>query len=211
MQANEALHNNNLRFSERYFDEETARHYNYFRDFDPTIGRYIESDPIGLEGGANIYSYVEGAPLSFVDVDGLARYSLGEMKGMVRRNNNSALSDELILCLIWNESNFDPFRSSGSGPEGLMMVSPIAVREINRVNKTGVKHADAVVDPERNIGIGTEYLRIRIKQERGVEPGLKGYGTGKRYPAGKIMACERCLKKQTCAPGSQDCLDSIHK
>ena len=43
--------------SARCFDQETNLHYNYFRDYDPSIGRYIQSDPIGLSGGINTYLY----------------------------------------------------------------------------------------------------------------------------------------------------------
>ena len=46
--------------------------YNYFRDYSPDIGRYIESDPIGLRGGINTYSYVDGNPVAARDVRGLA-------------------------------------------------------------------------------------------------------------------------------------------
>ena len=46
--------------------------YNTFRDYSPEIGRYIESDPIGLRGGRNTYSYVLGNPLRWVDPLGLA-------------------------------------------------------------------------------------------------------------------------------------------
>src|SRR5262245_28784816 len=47
-----------LRFPGQYYDAETQAHYNYFRDYDPTIGRYMQSDPVGLRGGLNTYPYV---------------------------------------------------------------------------------------------------------------------------------------------------------
>jgi RHS repeat-associated protein len=55
----------------QYYDLETGRHYNYFRDYDPSIGRYIESDPIGLRGGLNIYGYAGSRPIVRFDRLGL--------------------------------------------------------------------------------------------------------------------------------------------
>ena len=63
---------NNLRFPGHYYDRETGLHYNYFRDYDPSSGRYLEADPIGLEGGMNLYTYAGGDPITQVDPLGLA-------------------------------------------------------------------------------------------------------------------------------------------
>lgn len=62
----------NLRFPGQYYDSITGLHYNYFRDYDPSTGRYVESDPIGLRGGSNIYQYGNANPVQFFDQLGLA-------------------------------------------------------------------------------------------------------------------------------------------
>jgi len=59
-----------LRFPGQYADKEDNLTYNYFRDYDPTIGRYAQSDPIGLRGGINTYLYVDDSPLQRVDTEG---------------------------------------------------------------------------------------------------------------------------------------------
>jgi RHS repeat-associated protein len=60
----------NHRFPGQYKDAETNINYNYFRDYNPTLGRYIESDPLGLAAGINTYGYVSN-PLSYTDRTGL--------------------------------------------------------------------------------------------------------------------------------------------
>jgi RHS repeat-associated protein len=60
-----------LRFPGQYYDRETGLHYNYFRTYDPLTGRYMESDPIGLEGGVNTFVYVGADPISRADPTGL--------------------------------------------------------------------------------------------------------------------------------------------
>jgi RHS repeat-associated protein len=61
----------NLRFPGQYFDAETGKSQNYFRDYDASIGRYIESDPVGLRGGINTYGYAEANSLLYIDPLGL--------------------------------------------------------------------------------------------------------------------------------------------
>ena len=63
-----ALH---LRFAGQYYDPETGLHYNLQRYYDPTVGRYVTSDPLGLSAGANTYAYVAGSPLVYFDFLGL--------------------------------------------------------------------------------------------------------------------------------------------
>lgn len=60
----------NLRFPGQYYDQETGLHYNYFRDYEPATGRYLTSDPIGLEGGLNTYLYAGGNSIRYIDPDG---------------------------------------------------------------------------------------------------------------------------------------------
>lgn len=63
----------NPRLPGQYFDAETNYHYNYFRDYSPETGRYVQSDPIGLMGGMNTYGYVDASPIDDVDPVGLTR------------------------------------------------------------------------------------------------------------------------------------------
>jgi RHS repeat-associated protein len=66
-----------LRFPGQLRDQETGYYQNGFRDYDPSLGRYLESDPIGLGGGLNTYVYGEVNPYSVTDSLGLQGFALG--------------------------------------------------------------------------------------------------------------------------------------
>ncbi|MFH1157906.1 MAG: RHS repeat-associated core domain-containing protein [Pseudomonadota bacterium] len=61
----------NLRMPGQYYDSESGLFYNWNRYYNPAIGRYISSDPIGVWGGLNIFGYVGGNPINYIDPLGL--------------------------------------------------------------------------------------------------------------------------------------------
>ena len=76
----------NLRFPGQYFDAATGQFYNHNRYYNPELGRYMEADPIGLEGGLNPYAYAGSNPVMFTDSTGLVLDML----------NNAGLSDAWV-------------------------------------------------------------------------------------------------------------------
>ena len=63
-----------LGFPGQLYDRESSYWYNYFRDYDASLGRYIQSDPTGLAGGINTYSYAYQNALLYVDPYGLLNF-----------------------------------------------------------------------------------------------------------------------------------------
>ena len=73
---------NNFRFPGQYYDSETGLNYNYFRTYDPILGRYTQSYPIGLLASMNTFGYVSGNPMYFTDPLGLAQFGYRPLEGI---------------------------------------------------------------------------------------------------------------------------------
>jgi RHS repeat-associated protein len=65
----------NPRFPGQLYDQEDNLYYNYFRNYEPTLARYVQSDPIGMEGGLGTYTYVDDGPLVDTDPKGQGRFT----------------------------------------------------------------------------------------------------------------------------------------
>lgn len=116
---------------------ESNLHYNYFKDYDPNTGRYVQSDPIGLRGGDNTYIYALGNPLIFRDYNGLmARVCCRKIPGLpavhcfVQVKNGGSYSDgrQCLQCPPVQEARYGlqgppPFGSSEHSEAGRIHIN----------------------------------------------------------------------------------------
>jgi RHS repeat-associated protein len=190
------------------FDIETGQYYYRARYYDASTGRFLSEDPSDFNGGINFYAYVANDSVNWIDPLGLDRLSLGDIANLVAKNNRSGQSNELIICMAYKESTFDPdaMQKGSQSARGLLGVTDGAATEAGF-------DWDDLGDPTTNILAGTIYLRIRIHRNHGnVQHGLAGYGTGIPY-ANSLLKCEKCLVSHANATDeckTKDCLEPLH-
>jgi RHS repeat-associated protein len=190
-------------YAGQYYDAETGLHYNYHRYYDPSLGRYLRADPIGLAGGINPYAYVQVNPLNRIDPLGLSWASavIGPIAITVIVADDAsgigAFDDWMIPVLVgWMVSN-----SAGNptvGDYSPWSPDPSINRDFIR-DRDRVKDLDGPPPPYKNPKKPTcEELRDRIKhleKAMGARENLTNRWYGEKWNAGHAFRQSR-LKKQ---------------
>jgi RHS repeat-associated protein len=158
----------NLRFPGQYHDAETGLFYNYFRDYNPRIARYVESDPIGLLGGPNTYTYVRADSVNLSDPFGLC----DQQPNCDTVLPNGQTIRQVVQTAIFNiEEAAGPYDFFGAGEFGAFIATVEPRGPIDFKNNLGP-------DPTGFLGAAGNFAYGAISSGIGYSQGFAEFGAG---------------------------------
>nr|WP_308700595.1 RHS repeat-associated core domain-containing protein [Pseudomonas ceruminis] len=177
----------NLRFQGQYLDEETAFHYNIFRYYDSDLGRFVTQDPIGLEGGYNLYLYAPSAVI-WIDPLGLCKSAASSDKGRTKamhdleRNGFKVVAEEVTMKVNGSRVRADFVARDAQGNLHIFEVKQGSGSLTKNQKASGVFDMSNPANTTQHLGGGvikpssgtTAKLKIDTKSARGKLLGGKG-------------------------------------
>ncbi|MFJ1337603.1 RHS repeat-associated core domain-containing protein [Pseudomonas caricapapayae] len=177
----------NLRFQGQYSDSETGFHYNTFRYYDSEVGRFITQDPIGLQGGYNLYVYAPNA-LTWIDPFGLCKSAASGDKGRTKamqdleRNGYKIVAEEVTMKVNGSRVRADFVARDAQGNLHVFEVKHGTGSLTKNQKASGVFDMSSPANTTQHLGGGVikpssgtaAKLKIDTKSDRGKLLGGKG-------------------------------------
>jgi RHS repeat-associated protein len=155
-----------LRFPGHYFDAETGLHYNRYRYYSPELGRYLQSDPIGISGGLNLYAYPAN-PLARVDVLGFCPECDEKAKAKEDKEDNKRVKDDInaaedlgIIAKPPNAPNYENWIAKG----GSVQLSHDGTITYIRADGTAVPYRNGYPDFSDHMNHPSGVTQVNITQ-----------------------------------------------
>ena len=143
-----------MRFPGQRYDSASGLNYNYYRDYDPATGRYVQSDPIGLAGGISTYGYVRGNSLTRIDL-------LGLEDSLTDKFNAALAAGNLTEAITIAQAGATPV-AAALATKGQQIHNVVGgyLRRFPINSNQCEKAAKAIYDIFRYNGLAPQYLRI---------------------------------------------------
>jgi len=189
----------NLRFPGQQFDLESASHYNYFRDYEAGTGRYLQSDPIGLEGGLDAFSYVGGDPIASFDLEGFKKR--GPKPGLAGPHNQTIR--KIATCIKKAGGTITGGGKQGIRgdliPEEMVLIPPGGIRNTRRPD-ISFSGAGCIGKCFANVGRNGR-SGSPVPREVGAMSDLRGTGRRGGFVPYNDPGALTTLLKNLCKPG----------